>query len=304
MSGIWSDGESGSTMNDTHMLFCAAEALWNITTITDPPILNVILRYVQLLFCILLFTLGAPLNIIVLVLLAKCKKLRTLSFSIAFQVVLVDLGIVLTVIVPRIIVTAANRWLFGEYICAIQGAFHFITYLLRIFLMFLLVIDRFLTVFVPYKYPKYRLKVISTTSMLIWLATGFTGIILLPKMLDCYAYSPLIYQCHSTPTCSSICNIVLNFINAIVLFSIIIPTLLYGSLFWKARKANRAAALAANDSSKSKATITFLVMFITLFATIVPLFLWIIISNIIGELIAVLNNTIAGVITGNVLSIF
>ncbi len=48
-----------------------------------------------------------------------------------------------------------------------------------------------------------------------------------------------------------------------MLFSIIIPTILYGALFWKARKANRAAALAANDSSESKATITFFLMFMS-----------------------------------------
>ncbi len=78
----------------------------------------------------------------------------------------VDLGIVLVII--GIITTAANRWLFGEYLCSIHGEFSFFAHFMRIILMFTLVIDRFLTVFIPYKYPKYRLKVMCTLSLMVW----------------------------------------------------------------------------------------------------------------------------------------
>ena len=87
MSGIWSGEESGSTMKDngTHTLICAAETLRSIITVTDPPTLNVVVRYVELIYYIFLFVFGAPLNTIVLVLLAKYKKLRTLFFSFFFE---------------------------------------------------------------------------------------------------------------------------------------------------------------------------------------------------------------------------
>ncbi len=306
MSGIWSVEESGSTLldNDTEKLFCAAETIQNLTTITDPPTLDAVLRYVQLIFCILLFVFGAPLNIIVLVLLAKYKKLRTLSFFIALQVVFVDLGIVLVTTVTRIITTAANRWLLGDYLCSILGSFNFLTYVMRIVLMFTLVIDRFSIVFMPFKYPKYRLKVMCTLSLMVWLATGLVCIIMLPKLFDCYAYLPYTYQCTASSQCNISCSIILNALNAVVVLpSIIVSTILYGALFWKAWNAKRGAAPAANDSSERKATITFCLMFMTLFAMIIPLFLWLIIRNSLISLIPASVQNVAGVITGNILSI-
>ncbi len=308
MSGIWSGEESSSTLlsNDTDTLFCAAKTLRNITMITDPSTLDVVVRYVELIYYIFLFVFGAPLNIIVLVLLVKYKKLRTVSFFIALQVILVDIGITFITFVTRIITNAANRWLFGDYLCSILGAFNFVTYLLRITLMFTLVIDRFLTVFMPYKYPKYRLKVMCTLSLMVWIIMLFVCIILLPKLFDCYTYLPSTYQCTSSSRCSISCSIILNTLNAVVVLpSIIIPTILYGALFWKARNANRGAAPAANDSSERKATITFFLMFMTLFATIIPHFVWILISVVLRPFnyLPMSVRTIVGAATANLLPI-
>ncbi len=309
MSGIWSDEDGGSTMidNDTDTLFCAAEGLRNTTMITDPPTLDVVVRYVELIYYILLFVFGAPLNLIVLVLLVKYKKLRTLSLSLAFQVVFLDVCITLISIPTRIITTAANRWLFGEYICVILGAFNFMTYLMRILLMFMLVIDRFLTVFMPYKYPWFRYKLIWTISLILWVTIGFLCIILLPNIMDCYKYVPTIFQCNVSLKCDIICGTLLQIVNVVlVLPSIIIPTILYGVLFWKARKANRRAAPAANDSSERKATITFSLMFMALFATIIPLFIWFIFNFILSLTninIPVPITTLSRVVTGNLLSV-
>ncbi len=54
MSGIWSAEESGSTYtmmdNDTDMSFCAAKSLQNITLISNPPTLDVVVRYVELVY--------------------------------------------------------------------------------------------------------------------------------------------------------------------------------------------------------------------------------------------------------------
>ncbi len=95
-------------------------------------------------FLIVLF-----LNTFVLVLLLKFKKLCTLSFTLALQIVLLNLvnSLIFTIDI------SANQWLFGEYICVMVGALHFIKYLARIVLMLVFVIDHCLTVFVPFAYP-------------------------------------------------------------------------------------------------------------------------------------------------------
>ena len=191
------------------------------------------------------------------------------------QVVVLNIFI-LSILVPITIISlSANRWLFGEYGCAIYG--DVMTYFTRIFLMLVLVIDRFMTVSMPYFYPKYRRKVVCTMSSIVWLFLGSYCIILLPGMLDCYAYSSLGYQCIGSPSCSQICAIILNIVNVLIIFAVILPTVLYFVLFGIARRSRRGIA-AANDRDATferewRATITICLMFTALFLLILPVFI-------------------------------
>ncbi len=143
--------------------------------------------------------------------------------------------------------------------------------------MLVLVIDRFMTVSIPYFYPKNRRKVVCTMSSIVWLLLGSYCIILLPGMLDCYAYSSFGYLCLATPSCSPVCNITLNIVSMLLIPAIILPTILYVVLFRIARKSRSDTAVAANDTHSGvrewRATIT--IMFAALFLLIVPLFIWI-----------------------------
>ena len=133
----------------------------------------------------------------------------TLLFAVAFQVVLLNITITVVNVFLRVITTAANRWLFGEYVCVITGFINFMTYIMRVILMFVLVVDRFLTVFKPYKYPKHRAKVIAIMSCVSWLMVGAVCTVMLPKILDCYGYIPLAYYCGVT-CCNTSCDVLLN----------------------------------------------------------------------------------------------
>ncbi len=202
--------------DDTTFMTCAAESLQNDTVSVDPNYQPYV-RYVQLVYYIFIFIFGLPLNWFVILLVIKKKALHTLSFAVAMQVVVLNVFIVSILVSLNIISLSADRWLFGEYVCAINGALNLLTYFTRIFLMLVLVLDHFMTVSIPYFYPKYRRKVVCTMSSIVWLLLGSYCIILLPGMLDCYAYLSFGYLCLATPSCSPVCNITLNIVSMLLI---------------------------------------------------------------------------------------
>ncbi len=225
---------------------------------------------------VLIVIVGLPINWFLILLVIKNKTLHTLSFAVAMQVVVLNVFIVSILVSLNIISLSANRWLFGEYVCAVNGALNLLTYFTRIFLMLVLVIDRFMTVSIPYFYPKYRRKVVFIMSSIVWLLLGSYCIILLPGMLDCYAYSSFGYLCLATPSCSPVCNITLNVVSMLLIPAIIVPTILYVVLFRIARKSRSDTAVAANDTqSGAREWRAICLMFAALFLLIVLLFIWI-----------------------------
>ncbi len=111
--------DSGLTDNTTFMT-CAAESLQNDTVYVDPTYQPYV-RYVQLVYYIFVFIVDLPLNWFVILLVIKNKTLHTLSFAVAMQVVVLNVFIVSILVSLNIISLSANRWLFGEYVCAING---------------------------------------------------------------------------------------------------------------------------------------------------------------------------------------
>ncbi len=105
---------------------------------------------------------------------------------------------------------------------------------------------------------------------------------MLPGLLDCYSYSPGLEGCSATINCGRACLVLLNINTAvIVLPSIIISTILYISLFWKAKKAKESGNAPANtqasdeqnaDKKERRVTITFSLMFLALFILTFPFF--------------------------------
>ncbi len=280
---IWNPEENGSAATDETLLSCYAKALQNQVDL-GPPYVSKILRYCHMICYLVIYFLGGFLNIIVLMLVLKFKKLHTISFALALQIVIINLIIVLVILFFNIVTSIANRWLFGEYVCAIIGAIQFITYVARIVLMLVFVIDRFLNVFLPFPYPKRRLKIVCTLSVIAWLLVLAIAVIMLPGLLDCYEYLPLRKECYPSVHCSTACLTVMNLQAClIVLPSIIVSTVLYSCLFCKAKKAKR--ELNNSDCDVWRATITFTLMFVALFILIIPFFTWLIIYSVINAFI-------------------
>lgn len=148
--------------------------------------------------------------------------------------------------------------------------------------MFVFVIDRFLSVFFPYFYPKHKAKITVNLSLFSWVLITALCIIMLPNILDCFTFTTSFNSCYASSTCSDSCSIfsIVAF-TLIGLPSTIVPLFLFGALYCKARRLDKNTAApvastageAGSDAARKRewrATVTFFLLFITLFAVTVP----------------------------------
>ena len=272
------DGEgSGSafsnfTEGDNLTLTCAAQTIQGIE-LPYSSALTITLRVIQSIFYTVIFIGGLFLNTLVIVLVAKYKKLQTLSFLVSLQVVVLDWLLSISIL-TGLSTNIANKWLFGKYGCAITGFIFSTGSFARTLLMCVFVIDRYLAIVWPYFYPKYKLKVTASLSVASWVFAVLVGVGMLPGLLDCYIFLSPGMVCNASSQCNGSCFIYIRIFAAITIPATILPIILYGFLYYKARKIQKelASNAAANASHRKewKATITFSLLFFTLIALVLP----------------------------------
>ena len=276
-------GYANSTEAENVTLSCLAESI-QVSVTTQLPYsstLTMAVRGVLAFFYIIFLFVGTFLNSLVIVLVAKHKKLHTLSFAIALQVVVLDLLLSLTFMV-NLVSAIANRWLFGEHFCAFVGFVVLIMASMRTFLMFIFVIDHFLSVFLPFSYTKHKVKVVVSLSVLCWVLSFAIQAAMLPGLLGCYHFSTLSWSCGFSSQCRGNCSIFIAVYLYLILIPItVLPIVLYIALFCKAKKARKNDAAFSDSRSQKKewkATITFFLLFLSVLVTVLP-------TNLISSLI-------------------
>ena len=259
-------------------------------TATLPTALDITLRSLHVIYSAALLVCSFALNSFVIFLVVKHKTLRNLSMALATQVIVVDLLSALAILPSSIANASANRWLFGDIVCFIQGAVIFTLLYERSGLMFMLVIDRFLLIYKTYSYPKHRAKVVVALSIFSWLVGIIAAIIMFPGIINCYAFSRPQWTCISLSSCKTACSVIVLLIFIITLILCCISAFLYTLLFCKARKMSNttpACDLSGDDDTRKrewKATITFFLMFVTLFIVTVPFGSFLIIGHLAFKL--------------------
>ena len=137
------------------------------------------------------------------------------------------------------------------------------------------VIDRYLSVFWTYRYPKHKVKVILCLSIASWLTSLLMSIPLFPGILDCYNFRTVAWICAFSASCSKNCSIFMNtFFGVFVIPVIVLPIFFYIKLYWRGRKIRKAivAEGTATDllQREWKATITFFFLFLSVFLVTLP----------------------------------
>ena len=277
MTTMWDEGESGSAYANTtevelsENFTCVARYIQGHVELPYSSTFSAAVRGVQAFFYLTLSIAGVFLNTAVIILVAKYKQLRTHSIVIALQVVVLDL--MLSVLYLLSVSNAiANKWLLGEFMCAVTGIFVFTTVLVRTFLMFIFVMDRYLTIFWTMYYPKHKVKVILCLSIASWLISLLLRIPFLPGILDCYSFSTLSWLCSINSGCHEICSIYSNTIIVVVVVPLtLLPVVLYLRLYCRGRRIRRLVPEESDHFQREwKATVTFFVLFLSVFIVTLP----------------------------------
>ena len=123
------------------------------------------LRYIQITFYIICYPTAFLLNALVIFIIARYKQLHTTTFYFALQIIAANLANI-TVYSPYSTANAiANRDVFAR-ICPVMG---FLISFFQSILMFVLVVDRFCLIFLPFWYSRHRVKVIIPLSIVGWM---------------------------------------------------------------------------------------------------------------------------------------
>lgn len=264
--------DNTTAVDNSTILTCAARHIQHPVSLPYSATLTIILRVVLGIYFLLLLILGAALNILVIVLVTRHKRLQTYSFGIAMQVVILDL-LNRSLIFFSLVSIVANQWVFGEHMCAIVGMVLFCSTTIRTMLMCIFVIDRFLNVFAPYLYPLYKMKVTISLSVAAWVFSVVVSAIPLPGVLDCYTFEPLHWLCVVAGECSYNCFVYIDVSFVLFLTPVtIVPIFLYVALHIKAKRIMKTIPCPAAENHKRewKATVTFFLLFMTVFALNFP----------------------------------
>ena len=245
----------------------------------DTNVANV-LRYIQVAYYFISFPFGFFLNLLVTGLIVHNKKLQNTTFILALQVCAGDM-INAAIVYPTSAANAiADRYVFTGF-CTTIGFFLFFLRIVRIYLMLVLVLDRFCSVFMPFWYQRNKIKVMTPLSLGAWIWTFIITIIPVRGILDCYSFSRSTWACVPISGCRNpnACSIYISILIALSNICNVTGLVLYSILFCKARKirnkitvapqadtvsTEEKEAAAENLKRERRANITFLFLFLAL----------------------------------------
>lgn len=237
-------------------------------------------RYSQIVYFLATLSFGVFMNAMVIGLVAKHKKLQTATFYLALQVIAVDL-LNAVILLPSSTANAiAKRNVFSHH-CSALGAAVFFLRSVRTFIMTVLVIDRFCSVYMPFWYPRYRVKKTVTLSLLAWITALVLSVIPSSKLLDCYGFQQYTWTCTMSIGCThqKACTIYNTSTVIFMRVTNIAGVVLYLMLYCKARKLrNRiedsslqnSEARLERERQERRANMTFFLLFVALIGVSFP----------------------------------
>ena len=222
---------------------------------------------------------GMVINIFVMTVILANKQLHTRPFILCLQVIVINLIIITTVCTPKVLTSFAQTWLFGSQFCKILASSTVLVLVWRWPVMFLMILDRLLTVNFPFCYKKHANKIMMVSSILI---PFYSLLVTLAPLvgIGCYSFRNYKLTCTISWQCHSIICYLHYVFTVVALFVIgaIVPIIMYVVMYikaWKFRKdlMNQSAGASDNSQhrkSERRAQKTILLLFSCLFCLTLP----------------------------------
>ena len=230
--------------------------------------------------------LGVLINLFVIVLTLRFKQLRNVTFLLGFQVCIGDMlngAITLPTTATNAI---ADRFVFIG-LCSVLGFATFFLGHARTYLMFVLVLDRFCTVFVPFWYQRHRVRVVLPLSLGAWMLAFVVALVPVKGLLGCYSVERNSWACYPNQGCyhQGGCLTYTWIVLTVTNISSVVSLVMYIFLFCKAKKLRNRVAIAHHPDVSAeeeravtaqrlkrerRANVTFFLLYLSLIGVTLP----------------------------------
>ena len=253
-----------------------------------------ILRYIQVIYYMICFPTAVLLNTFVITIVIRFKQLHDITFYFSLQIIIVDL-LNAAIIFPSSAANAiADKFIFTG-LCNTVGFFISFFRFARNMLVFVLVVDRFCAIFLPFRYNNHRSKLITGFSIIAWTITMI--FILIDVTLGCYKFQRFTWTCSLGVGCKtkSTCRVYAAVFICVVNVATLVSLSLYSALLHKAKKVrNRVLPLSSGNyddlearererrrKSERRANTTFFILLIAIVGVTFPTYL----ISVLGDVV-------------------
>ena len=258
---------------------------------------NIYLLIVQGIIVSIIAITGAILTLSLMMIIAMNKELHRRTFIISLQLMVLDMAFIVLVNTSIIITSMAQEWVFGQLWCTVTGFMSHLAAAWRSPIVFVLTLDRFLTIFYPFSYRKIARKLLVAVSALLFLLSCVVPVNPLLNV-GCYIFSETALFCiyNGCNTREFLCyaSNALGFVLLIVVGALL-PLGMYIAMYIKPKRIQSSApqlgehegedsaAHGQQESAANKrANVTVAILFVCLIGLSLPFYLTIFLSPILN----------------------
>ena len=200
---------------------------------------NVYLLIVQGIIVSIIAVTGAILTVSLMIIIAMNKQLHKRTFVISLQLMVLDVVFIVFVNAPIVVTAMAQKWVFGQVWCTVTGIVSHLAIAWRCSILFVLTLDRFLTIFYPFSYKKKARKFLVAMSLVLFMIS-IAAVIGPIFGVGCYKFSENALYCIDTGQCNT--KIYLCYVSNVVGFALLtivgalLPLGMYIIMFIKAKR--------------------------------------------------------------------
>lgn len=243
------------------------------------------LRYSQAFFYLTSLPAAASLDLFVIFIIIRFKKLHNITFYLSLQIIAADLANAL-VFFPSSAVNAISNRLVFKGLCTLLGFTISFLFAARNSLMFVLVVDRFCLIYMPFWYARHRARLALSLSLGAWVSSLAHALLPISGLpLDCYQFVRFSWNCFIADGClnKTACRVYRALTLTLFTGGVIVAFLLYLAMLCKAKKLHNKVQVSQRQDSPThqnilnrnqqierRANITFLLLFVTLIVLLVP----------------------------------
>lgn len=217
--------------------------------VTFPPAID----YIQATITLVIFVISLTVNLLIVYLVVRFKRLRKRAFLLTLQLVAFNLCYTVMVL-PVVFVSAVlRRWVLGDVACYILGGIANGFFTTNFLTILILTLDRFFTIFMPFFYDRHGNKIATGMFLLLCLAVVLRFVI--NASLGCFKFALTHKMCVASGT-TEICTVATaTFAWVHVFAGVVVPIVLYIIMYMKGRQLNKRLAISEeerNDQSLFK----------------------------------------------------